>query len=420
MATEGRVGEGFKAVRWDRLEQSARSSVDTLAQRLERFRLNHPTQSRGDKKPLRLAGRVSNQKDSDPQLANKKGTSGEVSALVANPSLQIWGMRLLPKGLPRQLEPLARRLTPFEAEFVTPEGDSSLYHTTSKPIEQLGAKWRWCPSDHLPVGLQIEGLNFCSWNVLGSTSIQPWVMEKNTQGLKGSILTSMHVLIQENGIVISQRELEVVRLLLCMLNHSSYPKVAIALQECEPPFLQYLATQLPAHIKLICQVEERGCAMLYDTRVLTLREVTWPAVFSKDPGRVSMDVLFEKIADKKPLRLLNVHVPGDPMTPAKREWMEYVAAKMRGQPLLVCGDMNFEQREMKEAFKIWSKLDFHVPYRTNVGSQGEGLCAKAIDYFMTSKLTRVHPLLPEQIFEESDQKVITNTLALFVSRRVHF
>jgi hypothetical protein len=53
-------------------------------------------------------------------------------------------------------------------------------------VGELHEKWRF-PSDHLPVGIEVNGVRILSWNVLNNAYIE-WVTEKDSQGLNGSLI----------------------------------------------------------------------------------------------------------------------------------------------------------------------------------------------------------------------------------------
>ena len=61
-------------------------------------------------------------------------------------------------------------------------------------VGELQEKWQF-PSDHLPIGMTFEDLHIASWNVLDAKYMD-WVMEKDSQGLKRSMIGEEHVYIE--------------------------------------------------------------------------------------------------------------------------------------------------------------------------------------------------------------------------------
>jgi hypothetical protein len=244
-------------------------------------------------------------------------------------------------------------------------------------VGELQERWQF-PSDHLPIGMSIDGLKIASWNVLNPLYMD-WVIEKNSQGLSRSSLAKDHVLIP--GKKITVRESHVIDSILQMAGNG---QSVIALQECGMPFLNELEARLPPHFKLVRENEgfsEDQITLLYDTTLLELLEKSTPSnVFSQD-SRPFMDLLFQRKDGSAPIRIINAHVPGDPMGPARYEFASYVEKiSIPGISTIALGDMNFNEIEMRDAFK-GSSFSIHTPYCTNISPNI--FISKAIDHFIT-------------------------------------
>jgi|GEM_PF-1928052 len=343
-----------------------------------------------------------NGKENAPEKTDKQGENHLQGVLRARS----------PNGIaPRPL--LFQQLRP-----VPQQKSNNLCKTHPLPIVALGEQWQ-CPSDHLPVGMQIEDTVFVSWNVLHADHVQHWIVEENLQGLKGSVITQKQVLIQEGEILTSQREKEITRLICDMVTHGSSPKSYIALQECSDSFLAYLKTKLPPGYKLLESKTRSGCAVIYDAMRMQVQEFNEVAL-SEVRSKHLMEITLKRLRDKKLFRVVNVHVTGDPTSSSRKDLMNYVTQKIGAGPqsLVVAGDMNFIIEEMKQELQqgIKGSLQFCAPYRSNVGPMHgrRGIHAKAIDYFITRARENVRLLSPEEIFSGPNAQVIRGTLELFV------
>jgi len=111
-------------------------------------------------------------------------------------------------------------------------------------VEEL---WQF-PSDHLPIGMTMDHIHIVSWNVLDADYMS-WVTEKDSQGLKRSMIVDEHIYIQ--GTSLTVRDLHIVDMILQMISHATHPKSLIALQECNKAFLKELIARLPLGLEVI-------------------------------------------------------------------------------------------------------------------------------------------------------------------------
>lgn len=283
----------------------------------------------------------------------------------------------------------------FEMEDLRAEQSTStrrMKHVLAEPLRrspmgtyvgELREKWQF-PSDHLPIGMRYGDHNIMSWNVLDSKYIN-WVIEKDSQGLDGSLISDEHVYIDGK---LTVRDEHVVRNILSALEHPQFPKNLIALQECNGAFIRELKKALPKHYKVIHQ---RGQALIVNTERFQILEAKSVAgVYSEQPTRTFQSVDLRDLRTGEDLRIINVHIPGDPEGIARYDLAEYLAkqhALDEDVSFLVMGDMNFNETEMFDAFKKALKderFSLLSCYPTNVSPRAlpDGLHSKAIDHFI--------------------------------------
>lgn len=255
-------------------------------------------------------------------------------------------------------------------------------------VGELREKWQF-PSDHIPIGMTVEGLNIASWNVLNSAYVLRW-MEK--QGLSNSLIMKEHVPV--NGTSLTLRDQHAIDCLLEMTSHPTHPRSLFALQECSIAFLNELEMKLPPHFKVVRESTETPKdqnAVIYDTRTYTLKnQKTVIDVFSE--RRPFQDLLFERSG--KPVRIINAHLPGNPPGPARQEFASYLAQVEQDGITLAMGDMNFNELEMRTALKDCPEYQLISPYCTNIDPYSKN--SKAIDHFMARGALAI-PNKPEEL-----------------------
>ena len=244
-------------------------------------------------------------------------------------------------------------------------------------VGELQEKWKF-PSDHLPIGMTFDGFNLASWNILDAEYMS-WVTE-NSQGLSRSQIADEHVYIGNSNLTI--RDQHVADLVLQMISHETHPRSLLALQECSEPFLAELRSRLPDSFEIISSY---GDAILIDRRrfeILEAKEVA--GIFKDTPKRSVQDIQVRRIDNGEILRLVNVHLPGDPTKPGRFEFAEYLNRTFHpGIAMIALGDMNFNELEMDEAmsqaFQNDSPFSIYSPYCTNISPYV--MRSKAIDHF---------------------------------------
>lgn len=266
-------------------------------------------------------------------------------------------------------------------------------------VGELQEKWQF-PSDHLPIGMTFDNLNFVSWNVLDAEYMS-WVTEKNSQGLSRSMIADEHVYIGDSKLTI--RDKHVVDLILQTIAHPTHPRALLSLQECSNSFIEELRSRLPAHFEII---SNQGDAVLLDRRRFEIVEAKEVAgVFADAPYRTLQDITLRRLDNGQLLRLVNVHLPGDPTKPGRFEFAQYLEKTFDSKlTTLAMGDMNFDELEMADAmaqaFRNNSPFSLHSPYCTNISPNV--FKSKAIDHFLVYSPNQSSVLLntPDQIMPE--------------------
>lgn len=250
-------------------------------------------------------------------------------------------------------------------------------------IGELQERWQF-PSDHLPIGMTIDGMNIASWNVLNAAYMD-WI-DKNTQGLSHSQIRQEHVLVNEEGLTI--RDQHVVNEILSMLNHPTHPKSILSLQECGAPFLKELQKKLPTNFAIIysdaLNAEDQNVVIFNKDKLSydpAHSEMT-TGIFSEQQSRSVMNLIFINTDNQKEIRLINAHLPGDPTKPAAQEFANFVASQASDILTIAGGDMNFNEVIMQDAFEkvLAPSMHFQIvaPYCTNAGLDFR---SKSIDHF---------------------------------------
>ncbi|MCX6991138.1 MAG: hypothetical protein NTX49_08775 [Chlamydiae bacterium] len=246
-------------------------------------------------------------------------------------------------------------------------------------VGELQELWQF-PSDHLPISMTMGDIHIASWNVLDADYMS-WVTEKDSQGLKRSMIVDEHIYIE--GTSLTVRDLHVIDMILGMISHATHPKSLIALQECNKAFVKELRARLPTGYEVI---SHKGEAFIVDTNAYTIldaKEVL--GVFSETPKRGFQEILLQSNLTGEKLLLLNSHLPGDPLDPARFEFTEYLAKTFDPSAATIAmGDMNFNEFEMEQsllvAFAGRSPFSLHSSYCTNISPFA--FTSKAIDHFL--------------------------------------
>ena len=267
-------------------------------------------------------------------------------------------------------------------------------------VGELHEKWQF-PSDHLPVGIEVDGVKIISWNVLNNAYME-WVTTKDSQGLNGSMISDLDIAVNPSGL--TQRDLIVVDMVHSLMNSGQ----VVALQECGAPFLEALEKKLPSHWQMVKSFEapiKDQDIILFDTsKLMYLPDQSEVSIdsYPSVPNRPIQNVFFSRIGVKesRDLRVVNGHIPGDPTLPVREEFARYIYDFHReNQVTVALGDNNFERDEMKLAYEINGFLDFslHSPWKTNIDPYGK--YSKAIDHLFVAGGKYSRDLSADEILE---------------------
>lgn len=272
-------------------------------------------------------------------------------------------------------------------------------------IELPHEKWQF-PSDHLPVGVEVDGVKIISWNVLNSAYVTKWA---ESQGLDGSMITESHLPIQPNGL--TERDVVVADMVQTMMSQGHI----VTLQECSAPFLAHLQAHLPSNWDMVRGSHARQKdqeVVLYHKPTLTYqaaRSQVSRTAYPSTRGRPIQNLYFSR-KDGQDLRIINAHIPGNPAKPARYEFANYVHQATKDDTLTVAiGDYNFERYQMIDAYRQAGFTDFslHSPYKTNIDPTTKE--SKAIDHIAIFGGAPSRDLTPNEILSGS---ALTATLRL--------
>eukprot|EP00435_Cladocopium_sp_Y103_P064114 s86_g25.t1 len=251
----------------------------------------------------------------------------------------------------------------------------------------LGELWKF-PSDHPPIAAVLtlgnHSIKVASWNVLNRNYYK--YIEANTQGLRGSEITTYHV--HKDG-----RESKIVEKIEEMLGKGFD---ILCLQECWPTLLKQLGEALRerrSDFQMRSSGEEADKnkeAILFHSK-FSLRDSTY--FRDRGPERIYFHSAFRENSKKVVteahfkhdgmglLRVVTTHLPGAPFGRARQEFADCMASIVKGEklPTVLLADLNFPEKAIQPLL-----LDLDVdasfvrtPYPTNI-CQGS-LLPKRID-----------------------------------------
>lgn len=276
-------------------------------------------------------------------------------------------------------------------------------------VGKLHEKWRF-PSDHLPVGIEVNGIRIISWNVLNNAFLS-WVTDKDSQGLNRSLISELNVVVRENGL--TKRDILVADMVRSMMEQGDI----VALQECSVPFLEYLKEKIPSHWEIVKSFDtdqKDQEVILYDKGQLTYHcelSVTTQSAYPSAPKRPIQNACFSHIKPWNNVRVINSHIPGDFDKPGRIEFANYVHSQHReGTTTIALGDNNFERGEMIEAYQKAGFSDFrlHSPYKTNIDPETKE--SKSIDHIFIKGVDHSRDLKPEEVLPRRNLQAMIDLL----------
>ncbi len=233
--------------------------------------------------------------------------------------------------------------------------------------------------------MRFGDLHIASWNVLDSNYMD-WVIERNHQGLARSIIGDEHIYIDNSELTV--RDKHTARLVVEMALYTKSGKDLIALQECNDAFINELKSQLPDHFHII---QSYGEALVLNMNIFDVVDFkSVEGIFSENRKKSIQSTALRIKNSGEILHIVNAHLPGDPLKPARFEFAEYLVKFQQNhdqEVIIAMGDMNFNELEMKQSFEnanaeLWQQFS---PYCTNISPYT--FVSKDIDHFFVFDTT---------------------------------
>lgn len=198
----------------------------------------------------------------------------------------------------------------------------------------LASNYQW-PSDHFPVAGSINfagrSVGFASYNVLSDQHMDHITKPDATQGLKGSLITTLSP---------ADRNKLIARQVLEMITHPTHPKECFAIQECSRDALTYIQECLPFGYGIYAspniQPSNDGGVLVYKQTLHV--QLTQSKQFSGNKYRYIDDFLVTDIQSGAKMRLINTHVFQNNFSELA-SYLEQNPA-LDNIPILLMGDMN--------------------------------------------------------------------------------
>ena len=284
-------------------------------------------------------------------------------------------------------------------------------------VGKLAEKWQF-PSDHLPVGAKVGNTHIVSWNILNGHYMS-WVTEKDSQGLNGSLITQLHEIPSQKHPGLTMRDELVMSYLFQIINNPSHNShLILNLQECSPEFVQAFSSVLPSNIgailtdKTLKSLDQNITIFNKETFSYLENESSIALAFpNSGPTRPLMDLVFIENATQEKFRIINAHLPGDPLNPGTFDFARYLLTHLKNDCTTVgIGDMNFTELEMQEAFKkegdalnVSSPFNNLVHYNTNIGAYS--LNGKSIDHIWVNTKLPCESMFPNEVLPDLQSTV---------------
>jgi hypothetical protein len=220
-------------------------------------------------------------------------------------------------------------------------------------VGDLGKQWNF-GSDHLPIGITVNGHHFVSWNILDKRFIH-WI-ETNEQGLKGSAITDNHVPLRP-GESLTLREELIIRQILAMATHPTHPRSILALQETNPDVFQELSKRLPSkYVAISHQSANQGEVLFYDKTFFNLKNCD-SGVYTNAKNTWVVASL-QDIKTHATYTIVHSHIPGgNKSEDARRQLARHIFMSFNPNNItLIMGDQNrapsYFLEDLNKVFKI--------------------------------------------------------------------
>lgn len=243
--------------------------------------------------------------------------------------------------------------------FAEAHGLAIVKKQDSRQVGSLASQWQW-PSDHIPVGVIMDGYGIASFNVL-NTLYMHFVETSDTQGLKGSQITAENrpadQMFSKTGKPETVRDHSVAVIVAQMISHPTHPKSVIALQECSQEFIDTLKHFLPSHFMYVASISKKGNmnVLLFNNQSFEYVNSDSSFNFLSDGSKNKplLEVTLRSRATDETYQFFNVHIPGNPNDKSGlQELAGYAKArKDQASKTIILGDFNFDEDEVRNGFQ---------------------------------------------------------------------
>ncbi len=261
-------------------------------------------------------------------------------------------------------------------------------------VGELGEGWRF-PSDHLPIGMSINGLNFTNWNIL-NTAYLGYILS-NTQGLKDSLIMETNRIGQDPRL--TQREEIILDQVLTLLQHPTSPRSLLSLQETGEAFWEVLKERLPPNFKTTTTFPNdlaHGDVFIYNSDLFEYMSLQ-SETYTCNPTNTMMSLTLKERSSGQQYRFIQSHVPGGPVhsDPARAEFADFVMKQFdSSMVLVVMGDMNrppddFLNNFARSAEKYSMEQPYKnaaIPYPTHINTHQEASWIDNLFFFTPSEM----------------------------------
>ena len=236
------------------------------------------------------------------------------------------------------------------------------------------------PSDHLPIAMEIGGVNLVSWNVLNSLYID--YVKRDQEGLADSQLVTDDVP-DVDFKDLTKRERNVVELVRTITEKAD----VVMLQECGAVFIEHVTKILPHGYQLIRGSpvgSKNDCCVILNTNKLELvaeQSTIEPRGYACKANTPILSLLLS--SPDSVLRLIHTHVPGDPALPGVAQLATFLAPVLQSEKVItiVSGDLNFSEEFIRVVFASENLPQFNAINKSNTVI-GTDRVPKRIDHFL--------------------------------------
>jgi endonuclease/exonuclease/phosphatase family metal-dependent hydrolase len=278
-------------------------------------------------------------------------------------------------------------------------------------VGELGDQWQF-PSDHLPVGMSINGIHFANWNILNTDYLNH--IEANDQGLKYSLIMEANCPGKDPRL--TRREEILLKQVMSLLQHPTQPRSVLSLQETGAAFWEVLKEQLPTNYKTVTAFPDdlaHGDVYIYDGDLLEFEELQ----SQRYEGSVNtmMALTLKERSSGNEYRFIQSHVPGGPIRsePARKELADFVMRNYDpNKSVVIMGDMNRPPRDFLENFARKAEeysmeqpyTNAWIPYPTHINTHCEASWIDNI-FFAVPEGTRVEIAKEDTFFPALQQTI---------------